>query len=799
MHDNNISNPWLGLQTYSEGDVLYGRDNDIRNLSQYIFTDSETVLYGKSGIGKSSVLNAGIVPLARMKGYVPITIRLVHEQNATSYTSQIIEKLESCGIKCEKEFDTHSMNLWKLFHLKQFEKDGTPCPLLIIFDQFEEIFTLQQNSQKKIEFFHELADVINDIIPSSLNDIDNESKASVINDNAGDNILLDDIDFEIPDNSQTYYNNNEIHLVFTLREDFLSEFEYYTAAIPSLKQHRYGLRPMNEEQAAEVILSPRLDLVSKDVAKLIIEKVTKRSDFSLDGVPEIEVDVAVLSLYLSKLYEKSNKSSITAELVETEAGNIIREFYEDCTNGLPMEVVDKLEKILVNKEGHRENVSLKGLSDELGIKGCVETLITRKLLRTFKYAGEEKVELIHDVLCDVVKNRKEEKEKQDQLERERLALEHQNARNKRRIYALTGFLCITLFAIICLVLRNQELQNNEGFGVHQEFTVKLIEDSLVTSDNEYWKAHLLVIAIEEHKSDTLYNLDINKVYRDSTFRLVADSVKAYKISLVFDAQQNKKYYKNIIHKELPIGFFTKNKELALNICYDDSKMIKYEGHVAADVNGEIIDLKDAIVILRDQVRHTDSKGNFSFIFEDSLKLEESILFVRKGLNTEENLYRNGKLTNDFHLIPSDSLSSYRSLCQRADSITYFYNSTIDVVFYEGGSDKLTIHANTDKSVKETNGKVFIRGYFYFHKEHRKYNGDENNLSYYHFTGWMNSSWTKKEQLSVKEIEFIGYNKVNNKLILSGWRKKYDGDFFGSIIDTHEIIGSFGNENIRKNQ
>ena len=52
MQEKNISNPWLGLQTYTESDVLYGRDNDIRILSQYILYDSETVIYGKLGIGK---------------------------------------------------------------------------------------------------------------------------------------------------------------------------------------------------------------------------------------------------------------------------------------------------------------------------------------------------------------------------------------------------------------------------------------------------------------------------------------------------------------------------------------------------------------------------------------------------------------------------------------------------------------------------------------------------------------------------------------------------------------------------
>lgn len=69
--NGNSKNPWLGLKSYSEGKRLYGRDSDIDDLSQKIIYNTQTVIYGKSGIGKSSLLKAGIFPILRRNGFSP--------------------------------------------------------------------------------------------------------------------------------------------------------------------------------------------------------------------------------------------------------------------------------------------------------------------------------------------------------------------------------------------------------------------------------------------------------------------------------------------------------------------------------------------------------------------------------------------------------------------------------------------------------------------------------------------------------------------------------------------------------
>ena len=85
MEENVRKNPWLGLESYKEGEILYGRDDDIRDLSQCVLNDRDTLLYGKSGIGKSSILNAGILPAARRDGFLPILVRLSHKANIHIY------------------------------------------------------------------------------------------------------------------------------------------------------------------------------------------------------------------------------------------------------------------------------------------------------------------------------------------------------------------------------------------------------------------------------------------------------------------------------------------------------------------------------------------------------------------------------------------------------------------------------------------------------------------------------------------------------------------------------------------
>src|SRR5215208_1519208 len=59
--------PYVGLQPYSEADqdYFFGRERDSRIISSNLYAAPLTVLYGASGVGKSSVLRAGVFPRLR--------------------------------------------------------------------------------------------------------------------------------------------------------------------------------------------------------------------------------------------------------------------------------------------------------------------------------------------------------------------------------------------------------------------------------------------------------------------------------------------------------------------------------------------------------------------------------------------------------------------------------------------------------------------------------------------------------------------------------------------------------------
>ena len=67
-----------GLSPFSteQKDVFFGRESDITNLARLIFVERKVLLYSKSGYGKSSLLNAGVIPeLENNKDFEFVKIR----------------------------------------------------------------------------------------------------------------------------------------------------------------------------------------------------------------------------------------------------------------------------------------------------------------------------------------------------------------------------------------------------------------------------------------------------------------------------------------------------------------------------------------------------------------------------------------------------------------------------------------------------------------------------------------------------------------------------------------------------
>lgn len=775
MRSNKNKNPWLGLESYQEGEVLYGRDDDIRDLIQCVINDTDTLLYGKSGIGKSSILNAGIFPAARRNGYLPVLIRFSHKEDC-NYLIQIKDAIVSAlelsdinrnnthiGIKEIVECrDAETEDLYEFFHRHTFhDKDGKRLKLLLIFDQFEEIFTLQTDESKKRDFFAQMADLLNDSMPDGLisksKDVP-DSKEIVNSDTDISNDLFDDIDLNIKDGFTEYVSDNVIHFVFTIREDFLSEFEYYTSFIPSLRQNRYGLRPINEEQASQIILRPEPGLVSQSVARLIIEKVTGRTDFKLDGIPEIEVDSAVLSLYMNRLYETKGSDGITVDLIEQKGEEIISGFYKDAITDISESSVIYLEDKLINGQGRRDNITVYDALNKGGITQQELNILCnkRKILRQFNYAGVLRIEFIHDILCPIVEKNREFRKQRKLVEEESMRLIHEQTLHakklKRRNKIISIFACIFLaVSIITLITFLYQPQTSK-------FTVLLSEDNSINL-TDYWKARVSILS----GADTLCIEDVDKSNPMFAFDVKNPDIKRMRYEVEF-------LIGDLVVSQMNNNFTDNDCEITIPISHNTNRTL-IKGVVASKI-GSKAPIYDALVIIDDQLTKTNYKGEFS-IYVDSALTDSTIIIRKKGYKSYE-----GKLKNGVYRLSLNGDYNYPKL---AEAMRKQLDDAENVRILEGsffGFEKGDTVRGKAHMIVEISGDS-IRGYTYYDKSYEREINKAN--SYFLINGIYNDvSHTFKLHLMdavYNEIEYTGH--VTN-----------DYQWYGETFDKNTKLGYF---------
>lgn len=481
---NNI-NPWIGLNSYQEGQILYGRSQEIQDLSMSVFYNRQTVVYGKSGIGKSSLLHAGIFPMARLRGCLPISVRFDHASEI-SYRQQLIQRITDAvlaagGVMENTQTDTDApQSLWEFFHRMQPQKDGQIITPLIVIDQFEEIFTLTKNAQVVRAFFDELADLFNDMMPDYL------QLHGALQKTKETGSIFDGL--QIKSSDSRFANEMSYHIVFVLRDDYLSYLERYTAHIPELKQNRYGLLPITYRQAMEIITKPCEGLVSIDVADAIIRHITPDQDIN----DETPIDSAILSLYLSRLFEKKKDAPfISMQLVKEHGDALIEDFYAEVVATVDRKTIEYLEDVLINTDGHRENVTIESLYKREGIEPSFIAAMERAhLLRIFSYGNVQRVEFAHDVLCPIIVRRRSE--------RQNVARIRRTQRNGTLVMMISF---VILFSLLYVVI--ERIDSKESLARQQarlnEMEVSLIEkgtDKMIDNHDYYGAIRLLINSLE---------------------------------------------------------------------------------------------------------------------------------------------------------------------------------------------------------------------------------------------------------------------------------------------------------------
>ena len=420
--------PWLGLASFTEEmrGYFYGRDDEVAELARRVQRKLLTILFGQSGLGKTSILRAGIVPRLRAEGCCPVYVRIDYSPDSPPPSEQIKQAIfratQSSGQWTQPGVAVAGESLWEFLHHRDDvlrDASGRTVIPLLIFDQFEEIFTLAQGDdfgrRRAAQFVEDLADLVENRPPAALEARMDRDEAAV---------------------EQFDFTRSDYRILIALREDYLAHLEGLKASMPSITQNRMRLARMTGAQALDAVLKPGGSLVNEEVAESIVRFIAGGSELR-----NAEVEPSLLSLICRELNNAriaQGRTEISAALLAGSRDTILSEFYERALTDQPPGVRKFIEDEMLTESGFRESLAEERVAKAFAAAGAapdaLATLVNRRLLRIEERLDLRRVELTHDVLCNVVaesRDLRHEREARDEAER-KLAAQRERERATRK-------------------------------------------------------------------------------------------------------------------------------------------------------------------------------------------------------------------------------------------------------------------------------------------------------------------------------------------------------------------------------
>jgi len=438
--------PWLGLASFTEETraYFYGREEEIAELARRVQRKLLTVLFGQSGLGKTSILRAGLVPKLRAQGYCPVYVRIDYAADAPEPAEQIKQAIalaaRGSGQWSRAGVAAAGESLWEFLHHRDdvlMDEAGQTLIPLVIFDQFEEIFTLAQNDDagraRAARFVQDLADLVENRLPR-------EFEARLDNDDSA----AERFDFA----------RSDYRVLIALREDYLAPLESLKRSMPSISQNRLRLAPMTGQQALAAVLKPGKGLVNEEVAEAIVRFVAGGAE-----IQNAEVEPALLSLVCRELNDArlaAGRNEISPDLLKGSQDSILGNFYERSLVDQPPSVRRVIEDQLLTASGFRENIAEERLVSAFKAAGAppgtLAVLVNRRLLRVEERLDLRRVELTHDVLCGVVKASRDQRQEREAREASERLLSEQRDKEAAARRALVRARQIATFCGLLAVL-----------------------------------------------------------------------------------------------------------------------------------------------------------------------------------------------------------------------------------------------------------------------------------------------------------------------------------------------------------
>ncbi len=439
-------NPWPGLPSFREIDAefFHGRTLEIDELRRMVTRERVTVLLGGTGLGKTSLLQAGLFPAVRRDRLLPLRVRLDFGEKGSlaGQVRRALIRAAEASLLDVPEF-REGESLWEMLHGRgrtiKNSVGQTVIPL-VVFDQFEEIFTLGAAHADRSAFLEELACLVEDYAPVAVTRYLEERPERAA-----------DLDFQ----------NSAYRLLLSLREDFMGELDGLRQMMPSVMQNRYHLCAFDRKKAREVVELPGAGLVDPMAVDEILEFVARRPARIQRPAGEGSVDPSILSVVCRELNNERRARKmplVTGDLLKVVGDEILTALYTRALDRLPAADVTAarrfIEDRLVTSSGFRDSELQSDAEASVG-QAVLKSLVDSRLLRLAQREENVWVELTHDVLLPVVtasRAARKEREAKIQAEAQRYALERQLRESSRRQKLALGAVVVMVGLLLAIGL-----------------------------------------------------------------------------------------------------------------------------------------------------------------------------------------------------------------------------------------------------------------------------------------------------------------------------------------------------------
>jgi|GEM_PF-6910706 len=421
--------------TEQDQKLFFGRQREVEQFVQQLRTTSLLVLYGKSGLGKTSLLNAGVFPLLRQHKLLPLHLRV--NASGQSLLADIFQQIEQL---CRQQGIDYSQGskqgLWEHFKTSVFWRGRTRLIPVLILGQFEEIFTLQ-NNQRRAALAAQLGELLNGGLPASI-------RQRI---KAGENLEYSE---KLP----------SVKVVLSLRWEYVGRLEELFAAIPSILAQRFLLQPLSREQAEVAVVAPARQQQAVFISPPFEYNpvvLTELLDYLTGNEGVIEpYQLQLLCQHVERQVVAQNRKEKGLQTLQIEGNylggssgmdTVLGRFYlssiKHLTTRRARQAARELcEWGLLTREGHRLDMPDKRILEDFALhEDDLNILVDHRLLRREPKLGGYSYELAHDSLAEPIL----------QLRRNKLS--------KKQRYGLFGGALIVLVIILSLLLLAMDRAN----------------------------------------------------------------------------------------------------------------------------------------------------------------------------------------------------------------------------------------------------------------------------------------------------------------------------------------------------